>query len=65
MADAIAAAFRFSAGRRREALDQDEMLLFALVRAVEIVGEAAANVSESTRAEVGIHGLPWSGCGTG
>lgn len=31
----------FVEGRRREDLDSDRMLLFALVRAVEVVGEAA------------------------
>jgi uncharacterized protein with HEPN domain len=33
------------------------MPLFALVRAVEIVGEAAAKVTDETRAEVS---LPWA-----
>jgi uncharacterized protein with HEPN domain len=31
----------FVAGRRRNDLDSDRMLLFALVRAIEIIGEAA------------------------
>ncbi len=56
MADAIAAALRFSAGRSRADLDHDEMLLFALVRAIEIVGEAATKVSDATRSDVAI---PW------
>lgn len=42
MADAIASAQRFAHSRTRNDLATDEMLLFALVRAVEIVGEAAA-----------------------
>ncbi|HET6378722.1 MAG TPA: HepT-like ribonuclease domain-containing protein [Methylocella sp.] len=46
-ADAVA---RFIAGRRREDLDNDLMLLFALVRAVEVFGEAAARVSAATQA---------------
>lgn len=41
MVDAVNAASRFVEGRSRADLDSDEMLLFALVRAVEIVGEAA------------------------
>jgi uncharacterized protein with HEPN domain len=36
-------ALRFAAGRNRPDLDSDHMLLFALVRAIEIVGEAAAS----------------------
>ena len=41
MLDACRAAGRISAGRKRSDLDEDEMLLFALVRLVEIIGEAA------------------------
>jgi uncharacterized protein with HEPN domain len=37
-------------GRSRGALDADLMLLFSLVRAVEVFGEAAAKVSASTKA---------------
>ena len=37
-------------GRTREDLDQDRMLELALVRLIEIVGEAAARVSEEGRA---------------
>jgi len=39
-------------------LDSDEMLLFALVRAVEIAGEAASQVTAETRAQ--LPDLPWS-----
>ena len=39
-------------GKAREDLDRDEMLLFALVRAVEVLGEAASKVSLEARAEV-------------
>jgi uncharacterized protein with HEPN domain len=42
MADAIEAALRFSRGRSRAQFDSDEMLLSAVVRAVEVVGEAAS-----------------------
>jgi len=47
--DAFDSVRRFVTGRRREDLDSDEMLLFALVRAIEIIGEAATRVSEHTR----------------
>ena len=48
---------RFIAGRERRDLDQDQMLLFALVRAVEIIGEAASKVSPETREAVPM--VPW------
>jgi uncharacterized protein with HEPN domain len=57
MVDAIEAAQRFVRGRQRQDLERDEMLLFALVRAVEIVGEAAGKVSAAGRAE--LPQLPW------
>lgn len=56
MLEAIEAAERFRLGRTRLDLDSDEMLRFALVRAVEIVGEAAAKVTPETRARLP---LPW------
>ncbi len=45
-------------GRDRAALDADQMLLFAVVRAVEVLGEAAARVSEESRLLA--PGVPWS-----
>lgn len=55
MLEAAEAALRFVAGRKRGDLDTDQMLLFALLRAVEVIGEAAANVSADGRAA----GIPW------
>jgi uncharacterized protein with HEPN domain len=49
---------RFAQSRERGDLDTDEMLLFALVRAVEIAGEAASQVTAETRALLA--DLPWS-----
>ena len=57
MADAAAIAVRFAAGRSRGDLELDQMLLFALVRAVEIVGEAAARLSPEARAA--LPHIPW------
>lgn len=57
MADAAEQALAFAAQRQREDLDRDTMLAMALTRAVEIVGEAAARVGESGRAEP--PGIPW------
>ncbi len=58
LADALNSAIRFARGRGRGDLDTDEMLLFALVRAVEIAGEAASKVTAETRAE--LPDLPWN-----
>jgi uncharacterized protein with HEPN domain len=44
-------------GRDRSALEHDRMLLFAVVRAVEVLGEAASKVTAETRER---HAdLPW------
>ena len=57
MIEAAETVARFVAGRQRSDLDTDQMLLFALVRAIEIIGEAASKVSQETRdAEAQI---PW------
>mgnify|MGYP006357245463 FL=1 len=45
-------------GRSREDLDDDEMLRLALTKLVEIVGEAAKQVTAAARAER--PGVPWS-----
>ena len=58
MVDAAEIVGQFIAGRSRADLDRDRMLLFAVVRAIEIVGEAAARVSDETRAEV--NEVPWT-----
>jgi uncharacterized protein with HEPN domain len=44
-------------GRSREDLDRDRMLLFAVVHAIEILGEAANKISAETRAAAP---LPWA-----
>lgn len=43
--------------RTREDLDQDSMLLRALMHAVQEIGEAAANLSDAGRARA--TGVPW------
>ena len=40
---------RFVAGRRRQDLDTDDMLQFACIRGIEIIGEAAINISSAMR----------------
>jgi uncharacterized protein with HEPN domain len=55
--DACDSIGRFVAGRERRDLDTDEMLLFALVRAIEVIGEAATQISADTRR--GMPSIPW------
>ena len=57
MVDAAETALTFIEGRRRADLETDTMLRFAVVRAIEIVGEAAAHVSVEGRAEASA--VPW------
>ena len=57
MIDAAESALRFVQGRSRVDLDSDEMLRFALTRAIEILGEAASKVTADTRAA--LPNVPW------
>ena len=58
MIEAAEAAIQFAAGRERSDLETDRMLLFAIIRAIEIIGEAASRMSEETQAA---HGeIPWT-----
>jgi uncharacterized protein with HEPN domain len=57
MLDAAKQAQAFMEGRSREDLDTDPMLLLAVVKAIEIIGEAAAKVSQPRQAA--IPQLPW------
>jgi uncharacterized protein with HEPN domain len=58
MIEAAESAVNFVTGRQRADLNSDQMLLFALVRAIEVVGEAAGRVTESTQKAVA--DIPWS-----
>jgi uncharacterized protein with HEPN domain len=58
MIDAAEAIVGFIAGRKRGDLDSDRMLLFALVRAIEIIGEAASKVSAESRTTTPT--VPWA-----
>lgn len=57
MIEAAQIAIGFVSGRTRADLDADKMLLFAVVRAIEIVGEAASKVSQETQLANGA--IPW------
>jgi uncharacterized protein with HEPN domain len=50
MLDAAREAVQFGAGRRSGDLERDRVLALALVRCIEIIGEAASKVSAETRA---------------
>jgi len=58
MLDAARQALEFVRGRTRADLDADRMLVLASVKAIEIVGEAANQVSESCRNRC--PGIPWA-----
>lgn len=55
--DAARAATGFVHDRSREDLDRDRQLVWALVKGVEIIGEAAYQMSPDARAEAS--GIPW------
>jgi len=58
MIEAADQAVAFLQGRQRGDLDTDAMLCLAVTRAVEIVGEAAAQVSAAGRQE--LPDVPWA-----
>lgn len=49
MLDAARETLSFARGKTRENLHQDRILTLAIVKSLEIIGEAANNVSENTR----------------
>lgn len=57
MLDSAEEAVRFARGRSRADLDDDRMLSLAIVRAIEIIGEAASKIS--TKTQTACPGLPW------
>jgi uncharacterized protein with HEPN domain len=58
MIEAAQTAQRFVALRQRADLDANEMLRYAVVQAIQIVGEAASKVSTETRAAT--PSVPWA-----
>jgi uncharacterized protein with HEPN domain len=57
MLDFTVKALHFAEGRARADLDEDELLALGLVRLLEMVGEAASQVSPPTRER--LPGVPW------
>lgn len=49
MLDAAREALWFTSNRRREELDHNLLLTWALVKAIEIIGEAAGQLSEDAK----------------
>jgi uncharacterized protein with HEPN domain len=50
MLDAASEAIAFVKGRQRDSLDRDRMLVLALTRLLEVIGEAARGLSTEFRA---------------
>lgn len=57
MLDAGEQALQFVHDRSRDDLDTDQMLVFALVKAIEIMGEAANQITQATRDRY--PNIPW------
>ena len=57
MLQAAQQAVAFARGKARTSLDEDTLLVFALVRAIEIVGEAASRITPEFRATY--PQIPW------
>ena len=58
MIEAAQTALEFAEGRARADLDSDKMLRFALMRAIEVIGEAASKMSRAAQAQA--PEIPWS-----
>jgi uncharacterized protein with HEPN domain len=58
MLDAGQKAISFAANQSRSDLDDDPMLVFALMKAIEIIGEAASKVSRDSRES--LKEIPWA-----
>lgn len=57
MMDAAREALTFSHHRARSDLEHDRMLVHALVRCIEIIGEAASQVTKDTQRQ--LPDIPW------
>ncbi len=57
MLDAAEDAQHFVKGKTRQDLDSDRVLMLAVLKSIEIVGEAASRISEPTRES--ISDIPW------
>ena len=55
--DAAKEAVSFAQGKTRKSLDKNRMLVLSLVKDIEIIGEAATNVSKDCREK--LPHIPW------
>jgi uncharacterized protein with HEPN domain len=58
MLDSAKEAVEFAAGNSREDLDEDRKLLLAIIKSIEIIGEAASKVTEACKAKN--DNIPWN-----
>jgi len=58
MVEGAETALGFVSGRQRADLDSDRLFLFGLVRAIEVIGEAAGRTSDALRADA--PDIPWT-----
>jgi len=57
MRDAGAEALQFADGKTRDDLNHDRMLILAILKDLEIIGEAASRVSRETKEQYPL--IPW------
>ena len=57
MLDAAREALHYAAGQTRESLDANPMLVRAVIKCLEIIGEAASRVTAETRTQ--LSDVPW------
>lgn len=57
MLDSAMEAVEFATGKSRSDLDDDRMLSLAIIKSIEIIGEAASKVSETCKEEN--DSIPW------
>ena len=57
MLDSAEEAVEFAVGKSRNDLDDDRKLLLAIIKSIEIIGEAASKMSEARKAED--DSIPW------
>jgi uncharacterized protein with HEPN domain len=58
MLEAARDAQTFAAGKNRDDLNENRMLTFALMKAIEVIGEAATKISPESRGHCGE--IPWA-----
>lgn len=57
MLDSVTAVLEFTKGKRRQSLEHSQLLVSAVIREFEILGEAAGQISKKTQSKYS--DLPW------